>query len=526
MIIDNETNPTIAQLGPGLLWASPDRRSLPIPAALGTVLAPASAAVYEWTEYWLQCPGADALHVGDDWLAPVVDSLFRLRFENALGLVSLQPYAHGKPLSAATHIEVISPKFPDVPTHIAFLQALLDGLFQRAAQLPFSFSGTTRRGVTPSLRPPTPLFVWHFLNCYGTALKAAIEVILRHPHRELRDHVSFVHISSATEAGADSLLGILQHPEQLVHTNRLPLARTLGGVAPQQVWQRQSYETFNTAENRLVLMALRDMQAAATGLPRQPWWRKTPVHRRAQVHDALRTLLEATVQPMFDAVASLTQLNQGPATSRVLLQRDGYRELWALWQVFRQASQPLWAQLQQAIEVRDVATLYEMWVFFALADAITTALGQPGEGHIRSTDETGIAWLCEVRFGAAGTLIYNQAGASYSVALRPDFTWWRENCPPVIFDAKFRLERTGFQSVEGEKNMEATVKQEDLYKMHTYRDALGTRAAVTIYPGQTSIFHDRQRGTLYDVDLRTLLQGDLAGIGAIAMSPVPTTGCK
>ena len=134
-------------------------------------------------------------------------------------------------------------------------------------------------------------------------------------------------------------------------------------------------------------------------------------------------------------------LHHLPLASQVLLRRDGYRDLLELWQIFRQARRPLFGRFQQAIEVRDIAALNETWAFFALVEETAVQMGESPAVDLRLSDERGLEWQAEARFGAAGRLVYNWQRRGYSGPLRPDFTWVRAVQPEVVLDAKFRLER-------------------------------------------------------------------------------------
>ena len=81
----------------GLLSREIRRSGLPVPPDLRSALAPAVCCVQEWRDCWLDIPGADSLRVGRERLAPVRGCLFKLRFENYLGLARVQPYAEGAP---------------------------------------------------------------------------------------------------------------------------------------------------------------------------------------------------------------------------------------------------------------------------------------------------------------------------------------------------------------------------------------------------------------------------------------------
>jgi predicted component of viral defense system (DUF524 family) len=210
-----------------------------------------------------------------------------------------------------------------------------------------------------------------------------------------------------------------------------------------------------------------------------------------------------------------------PHSSQALLRGDGYRELLALYGEYHAARRPVFGALERAVDLRDAALLYELWTFFALAREVSLAVGEPavidvGEGAAASP----LAWGARARFGAAGDLAYNAPAEAYSGRLRPDFAWTSARAsggarPEVVLDAKFRLERRG----AGDGGETATALREDLAKMHAYRDALGVRAAVSVYPGDESVFFAQGGERREGFSLRALLRGGLSGVGALAMKP-------
>ena len=491
--------------------------SEPIHPDLQRDFAPATGCLYEWKDYWLECPSVDRLHVGSTWVEPIARDLFCLRFENQLGLTSLQPFATGRPLCLSPlYVEVISTKFPTPAAHLGFFRTLLDDLFARAARLPFTFSGPTSRSVSESLRPPTPLFTLHFLCQHASRLRAALAIIQATPHHRLSDYPAVVPLAEAAEADADVLISILHAPQEWVPAGGFLLAERLQGHAPARVWQRRPEETTDTPENRFVLAFLRQVLTAAEVLPTQRWWGNVPSDRQAIVRETASLLRQAILHPMFDEVGPLHHL---PLASQVLLRREGYRDLLELWQMFQHARRPLFGQFQQAMEVRDIAALYETWAFFALVEEIAVQVGESPAIDLRLSDERGLEWQAEARFGSAGKLVYNWQWPGYSGPLRPDFTWVRDGQPEVVLDAKFRLERPDLEVSEDEDTPQARAQRADLYKMHTYRDALGVRAAVAVYPGDKSRFYCYSGERREDVALREVLCGDLSGIGALAMQP-------
>ncbi len=341
-----------------------------------------------------------------------------------------------------------------------------------------------------SLRPPTPLFTLHYLCQHAPRLRDALSTVLGAPHRQLRDRPEFLPLHEASEVDADVLVGILHSPDEWVPARGSALAERLHGYAPARVWQRQPEESFDTPENRFVLSFLGELRTAAEALPGAPWWGSVSAERREVVVRMASTLRHTATHSMWAEVGSMQRF---PSASQVLLRREGYRDLLELWQLFHQSRRPLFEPLRHAMDVRDVATLYEMWVYFALMEEIAVLFDGSPVVDLVVTDEKGLGWRSVARFGRLGELIYNQtfnrsSRSSYSVPLRPDFTWRRQGKAEVVLDAKFRMDVQALLD-EDDDTAAATPKRADLYKMHTYRDALGVRAAVSVYPGTESVFY-------------------------------------
>lgn len=501
--------------GHGRLWTLAAGRMLAVPAEAGELLAPAEVALYEWTEYFARVEGAARLRVGERWVEPIEDGLFRIAFENELGLTRIQAFGEGRALGAGLNVEVISPKFPTLAAHVGFLRSLLDGLFARATRLPFAISAATARPVGEEPTPPTPLFTLHFLLQFREELRTAWNVIQARPYRRLADHPDLVPLGAVSDVDSDVLLSIVQAPERWVRARGFPLAERLCGYAPATVWQRLPEESLDTPENRFVLAFLRALLAAADRLPAERWWGQVSAERRAVVDEARTLLRLAVTQPLFADVGEMQRI---PTTSRVLLRREGYRQMLELWRLFNSAQRPLFAPLQRAVELRSVDKLYEFWAFFALVEEIGVALGVAPVIEMSVSDEEGLEPATVARFGEVGALEYNRKVKGYSVWLRPDYLWKRGNKREVAFDAKFRLDRSPLAD-DSEELPEARARVEDLYKMHAYRDALGLRAAAVVYPGEVEWVYFLDGMHDGELRLRNILVGRLSGVGTIALRP-------
>jgi len=105
----------------------------------------------------------------------------------------------------------------------------------------------------------------------------------------------------------------------------------------------------------------------------------------------------------------------------------------------------------------------------------------------------------------------------------------------IIFDAKFRFdlkrqedEGDVFQNLEEEEknalekeNFEVLAKLSDIYKMHTYRDALKCKSSIILFPGTKGVFFtNRNKIELENFCCEFLLRFNLEGVGAIPFIPL------
>jgi predicted component of viral defense system (DUF524 family) len=106
------------------------------------------------------------------------------------------------------------------------------------------------------------------------------------------------------------------------------------------------------------------------------------------------------------------------------------------------------------------------------------------------------------------------SGTAYSTPLRPDVVL-EVGSSRHLFDAKYRLER--FDIAESDPDDDpATYKRADLYKMHTYRDAISDVAtAFVVYPGTEFVFFERAGSKRDEPGSMQLYDG----VGAVPLRP-------
>jgi len=244
--------------------------------------------------------------------------------------------------------------------------------------------------------------------------------------------------------------------------------------------------------------------------------------------------------------------------SPVLQRKEGYREVLRVWLMFDLAAKLIWKGGDDIYKggKKDIATLYEYWLFFMLLDLLTSAFNiKPNDISelIKETDDglnlqikqgkhTALSGVYDsgsrklnVRFNYnrsfSGKKNYPNSG-SWTTTLRPDYTLslWplgisddeaekEELIVHIHFDAKYKvanlleiLESKNEVELDEEKtqNRKGVYKNADLLKMHAYKDAIRrTGGAYVLYPGDKSI---KQKG-FHEI---------IPGLGAFPVRPSKT----
>jgi predicted component of viral defense system (DUF524 family) len=340
-----------------------------------------------------------------------------------------------------------------------------------------------------------------------------------------------------------------------------PLHSTLKTL-PEFVTVSRATPTHDTPENRFVKFALRSFhQFLDTMRTRVP--DKTKDARLVQEISALCTRLdEALASGVMRQVSEPTYL---PLGSPTLQRREGYREVLQAWLQFAMAANLVWHGGEQVFGAgqRDVATLYEYWVFFRLLDVVEKVfiLSKPKMDDLLEPTADGFGLklragkfipmhgestqpgrVLKVQFSYNRSFMATSGArkaGSWSENLRPDYTLslWpaeftadeaelQELMVHLHFDAKYRIDQAAALLRDADAGDEPQVledalneakkeenrgsyKRADLLKMHAYRDAIRrTQGAYVIYPGEQG--GDKRLNAFHEV---------LPGLGAFALRP-------
>jgi len=486
--------------------------------------------LFEWQEHTIIGRREFSVRIGDEKIeAERINEntyIATFQFKNYIGKTILEILEDGKRIPLQfTNFEVFSEKVgriynvsPEnteelIQKHEELYNALLKYISEKSISLPFSVSAPTAFEVEESEEPMSELFAYHFLVNNRERIISAYEEIIRRPHRKLVEREEWLDFWEVSEVNEDTVISIITHPEYLIktETSSIAVAEYLNNCVPTKVAQRIKYESFDTHENRFAKHFLNELitwgeKAIAAILMSSYLTNEQKENAISKLTLVLGELEYYATSDIFDNVGEMMIF---PYTSQVLLKREGYKDLLQLWREFRSYS-PFFDEMQKAIDNKDIAKLYEYWCFFRLVEELGNILGRKGlRIVIEPTGDLSERGNVYVLFGNGWRLHYNQKKRGYSVSLRPDFSLFKNGELVGIFDAKFKLDVVDAnkfaeddREMEREPSLQTWAKLEDIYKMHTYRDALSAKFAAVLYPGDRNVFFEkskRHRNSFADV---------------------------
>lgn len=331
------------------------------------------------------------------------------------------------------------------------------------------------------------------------------------------------------------------------NSNRMPLPAehplsALVDSIPTHLTTTNKTESIDTPENSFIKFALESFLTLLLNF--RTSLKSSRVNREANI--IIEKLEQYLQHSMFREVSTLKTL---PLNSPVLQRKEGYREVLRVWLMFDLASKLIWKGGEDIYKgnKKDIAVLYEYWVFFKLLDivkdvfkldtyvpqkllrttpnSIDLTLKQGTILPIRGIYESNTRKL-NVVFNynkIFKSVEYYPSAGSWTRPLRPDYTIsiWpfgiddqtaekEELIVHIHFDAKYKIDslKSLFESkieneeilseellIEKDDQKKGSYKRVDLLKMHTYKDAIRrTAGAYILYPGsqeyRKSGFHE------------------------------------
>lgn len=457
-------------------------------------------------------------------------------------------------VGSAIEFEVI----PDKMDYETDYVELTEAIARNCAALLLEHTGSTSnlfKHGTDDGKTVLEQFIFLRQFCFSDNLMSLFEAIKRNPDRILEVEEVF----KPAGAGVPSKK-FYSHPfsygkEWTRHTSSSGKI----GCFPQKIACVRKYDSIDTPANRLIKFAFERFDLICKKL----------LKARDEVNASECVKEAEAMHQMFDTIlhdsffSDVGDLDMVPQNNQVLLKREGYSQVFAAFSMIDLALQLNWKGQDDVYkgESKNVALLYEYWLFFELYEIIRHIDGcieMKTDSVPFITDNGGISLSLRegeessqafelLHEGIKLNLYYNRTFmpqnfektgyiGSYSRQFRPDYTiavfpnsYVDEKSAVkggavsyIHFDAKYRIDKIEdlIGSVNDEKlqteianekqdSIVNTYKRGDLLKMHTYNDAIRrTVGSYVLYPGKG---RGKTTFKLYD-EL-------LPGVGAFSFRP-------
>jgi len=389
----------------------------------------------------------------------------------------------------------------------------------------------------------------------------AVQRVISMPVTAWSQQADDVDIRRARRVGSQQIRQIASRSGRVKLSPNHSLASTISSL-PSRLSIPVKIDTVDTPENRFVKYVLKEFERFCGFICQQIERTQADKTKWPQIYGEAKALESLFSEQLSHQVFRGLQAPQSlPLNSPVLQRKAGYREILRAWLMYDLAAKLIWKGLDESYPIgkRDVATLYEYWLFFKLLRLVESIFNiEPKEIKelIKETqDGLGLQLLAGRHTAVKGDFIYQgraltirfnynrtfspsdyPKSGSWTQQMRPDYTLslWpkafseaeaeaQELIVHVHFDAKYKVEGLEYLTssggdltdheraaeLNGEKinQKKGDYKRADLLKMHAYKDAIRrTVGAYLLYPGTNTY---RQRG-FHEV---------IPGLGAFPVSP-------
>lgn len=327
---------------------------------------------------------------------------------------------------------------------------------------------------------------------------------------------------------SSDLKQITSDPNRYPIPGEHPIHKIISSL-PRRITTSGKERTLDTPENRFVKHALSEFRDFCSSI--RVRLNKANSRSSRAYKEAVNLEEQLTGILNRDFFRGLSPPETLPLNSPVLQRKEGYRDVLRIWLLFDLAARLVWKGGEDVYHAgkRDVALLYEYWLFFVLTDLIgdvfslkpdidglfeetSNGLGiklKSGKQTIISGKYVNPIRDLAVEFSYNKTFSGNSDypdGGSWTKSMRPDYSlsFWpsdidrrtaehQELIVHIHFDAKYRVK--DISEILGDEDMDidqekdeerrGTYKRADLLKMHAYKDAIRrTAGAYVLYPGK------------------------------------------
>jgi predicted component of viral defense system (DUF524 family) len=365
-----------------------------------------------------------------------------------------------------------------------------------------------------------------------------LEFINRHIHKTIERKIEFINSNFTKKILPNNLSSITNNPQYLekVPTDNF---KYLNGFYPEKIQQHMNFETVDNNENRFLKYFLENLDILVNNMLKDI--------SNSYIEDQLNYFKD-TIQYYLSQnwLREVKTLRFVAFNSQVLQKKEGYRNILRYFINLNLSFKLEWNEVTSKIKGNEkkLSELYEYWCYIKLLKVLNEIIGESIDvSQIFNINEK--RWSINLKKNLSKTfkfknikirLFYNKTFSnhdninnkfkSYSLNLKPDYSLLLENNDKyffIHFDAKYKAKNevtVNFPDLknlteyydeittETNENLEnqndfaekqnehsKNFKNEDIYKMHTYKDAiLSSEGAYILYPGDKFEIFEVKKG--------------------------------
>ena len=336
----------------------------------------------------------------------------------------------------------------------------------------------------------------------------AIQQIIKSPVTNWKDKIEHKDVRRLKRLKSKDIRQVINAKNRITLPENHPLKKSGIDSIALKIPTTTNEESTDTPENRFIKHVIETFLFFCEEIK----LRCTKGSRLHNEADTISAKLESYLQHhLFKEVSRPTTLK---LNSPVLQKKSGYRDVLKTWLMFNLAAKLVWEGGEDVYEAgnKNIAKLYEYWLFFKLLDAIKEAFTIDSDEYKKligiTKDKLGLNLKEGKQIALTGTYIskerelsikfsYNKTfgknsdlskEGSWTLQMSPDYTlsiWPKhleekdaereEQIVHIHFDAKYKVKN---------KSDNSKFKEIDIFKMHAYKDAIRrTGGAYILYPG-------------------------------------------
>ena len=495
------------------------------------------------------------------------------------GLLNLHLLKNGERVGAAS-VEIRSSKLSYREEYRLMLERIAEASIDLLLHLPAPTEARLEMDETTTVDSLQQQFFFIRGLLSGEQFEVAIAQVIRQPHTRLVPIRESRNLTERARSSGALARQLSSASRRMVPGNDHPLAKRMArqGIQnfslPYDLEADEFVETLDTPENRFIKKALSDFRDAVEHIYSRLHFSSMSSMKMAEreVKPLLLSLESILSNDLFTQLSNPTEV---PIGSPVLQRKAGYREILKTWLRFESSGRLTWDGGDDVFGAgkRDIATLYEYWLFFVLWDVVAKRIDGDSaallrENVIEATSNglglklktgkflpiTGVEithsgkkfrmqFSYNRTYSAAPFTRFSEAlsyksnapvEGSWTMPMRPDYSisFWSasksaeeaEEDGSIIhihFDAKYSVKFTDqlFGKSDFDLDQEklcqrsGTYRRADLLKMHAYKDAIRrSRGAYILYPGAEG---KQQEGGVAWSEFHEVLPG----LGAFVIKP-------